>query len=143
MTHNVIRDGQTRRGHIDAVPRLHESLTFTYRPMLAEVVESVEAAAANVRTAQGVQMIAMETAKHIVEWSEQDAKDGKLEISYENVRRLPFPLLNRLYRIVGGLVVTDEVPGSNTSDVEERLEEIRRATEGKPPIVEREEAAKN
>lgn len=143
MSRNVIRDGQTRKGHIDAVPRLHDSLTFEYRPMLAETVESVEASASKVATDKGVQMIAMETAKHLVSWSEEDEKGGALAIEFETVRRLPFPLLNKLYRIVAGMMVTDEVPGSTTSDIEERLEEIRRATEGKPPIVVVEEAPKN
>lgn len=143
MTKNVIRDGQTRKGHIDGVKRLHESLTFDYRPMLAEVVEAVESAAAKVDTKAGVQMIAAETTKHLVDWSEEDDKGGKLAIEFENVRRLPFPLLNKLYRVVAGMTATDEVPGSVTSDVEERLEELRKLTEGVPPVVTREEAAKN
>jgi len=143
MTRNVIRDGQTRRGHIDGVARLHDSLTFDYRPMLAETVESVEAAATRVSTADGVQMIAMETAKHLVYWSEEDDKGAKLPINFENVRRLPFPLLNKLYRVVAGMAATDQVPGELSTDVEARLEEIRKQAGGVSLLEQREEAAKN
>lgn len=144
MTRNVIRDGQTKCGYIEAMPKLHDGLMFEYRPMLSETLEAVESAAVKTDGSKGAQLVIMEVTKHLVSWSEENDKGEALPIEFDTVRKLwPSMLFNRLYRIISGQTVTDEVPGSSNNDIEDRLEEVRQAIEGKPPIVLQEEAAKN
>lgn len=122
----IVRDGFTQRGYIKAVEGLHGELRFTFRPMLPEDVEVLEA----FRDRYGVTSpdkarakIAIETFKRLAGWSVM--ADGKpLPLSEGNVRRMRMPLQSKLYHIVACLSATDIDPewSDGLEDLEPLLE---------------------
>lgn len=144
MSRNVIRDGQTRQGRIDPIEGLYDELDFGYRPMLAEDVEQLEADASAAKTARdGVQLTADATATQLETWSEATEKGEPLPPVFENVRRLPFSQLNKLYRIVAGMAPTDPIPNARGEEMEERFADLRRRAAGETQAEAEERSAKN
>ncbi len=134
MSRNIIRDGYTRRGFIEAEDRLYDYLSFEYRPMLAEVVEMVEEASQRQETVkEGVRVVAAATAEHLVSWSEVEKDGEKVPHSVEEVRRLPFSMLNKLYRIVAGITPTDPIPDSTPKDSALFVQDIIAKASGEGP----------
>lgn len=127
-TKNIIRDGQTRRGRIDEEPGLHEGLAFEYRPSLPEEVEQIESAAQKEKPKDGVRLIAAYMAERLVEWSESDG-----DPSFENVRRLPFDLFNKLYKVLVGMRATDPIEEPTKDEEDEEIAALRAQAEGKDP----------
>lgn len=127
-TKNIIRDGQTRRGRIDEEPGLHEGLSFQYRPSLPEEVEQIEAAAQKEKPKDGVRLIAAFCADRLVDWSEADG-----DPNFENVRRLPFDLFNKLYKVLVGMRATDPIEDPTKEEEDEEIAALRAQSEGKSP----------
>lgn len=136
MGSNVIRDGQTRRGYIAAVEQFYDAVEFSYRPMLPEDVEAVEAEANKPGTdpKKGARIIAAATQKHLVSWSEVEG-EGKTPapIDFETVRRLRYPVLLKLYRIVAGLQAGDPPPDPKTIHEKSYGDQLLAEAEGKNP----------
>lgn len=127
MSRNIIRDGQTKPGYMEAGEGRYEAMEFEFRPMLPETVETVEAFVAinsqkdPVKTAH---CVAGNVAKHLAVWSEVE-EDGKpTPITFENVRKLPFPVLNRLYRIVALLQASDLKPGASPKEASDYVADL-------------------
>jgi len=146
MSRNVIQDGYTKSARINAVPRLHESIEFTFRPMLPEDVEDLSA---KVRKLQGdakkmTLMIADAVSKHLTEWSEVDATDKPLPISVNNCRRLPYPLLGGLRYIIEGIragdAPEDGKDGGNDDELDKYVDGLEAEVNG---TSEMREAEKN
>lgn len=131
MSRNIIRDGQTKPGYMEAGDGRYEAMEFDFRPMLPETVETVEAFVAlnsqkdPIKTAH---CVAGNVAKHLQTWSEVEEDGSPSPITFENVRRLPFPVLNRLYRIVAGLQASDLKPGASPKETTDYVEELIAAT---------------
>lgn len=145
MSRNIIRDGQTRRGYIAAVERIYESLEFEYRPMLAEEVELTESVIQKGKPKEAVDFVCAQLVQKLTTWSEVDENDKAVPISFDNIRRLPYGLLNKLYRVVAGLVPTDPVPNAAKEEQDElvaRLIEAAKTGRKVGDLVE-EEAEKN
>jgi hypothetical protein len=144
MSKNVFRDGQTRRAYIAAVERLHDDLAFSYRPMLPEEVEITEAALTSKEAKKAVEIIVAQVVRHVVEWSEVDDHDKPQPVSVRNVRHLPYQVLNKLYKIIAGLMPSDPLPdGAPKDDQDDYLADVLREAEGKMPIEAVSGAAKN
>lgn len=136
---NVIRDGQSRNGYVAARERLHGPLRFRYRPMLAEDVELTELESSKGEDPRkGVRLIAAQVSQRLESWSEVDERGEALETSLENVRRLRYPVLLAIYKIVAGLRASDPDPTGAADDSEPDLaSDIIRQAEGKAPGQER------
>lgn len=109
MSKHIIGDGYTRGGYVEAVDRLHDSLAFKFRPMLAEEVDAVAEVAESKPAKEKSRLIRAVIAKQIVEWDVEDG-GGTVAVSVENVRRLPWRVVNQLYNMVAGLVPVDANP---------------------------------
>lgn len=106
MSSDVIRPGHVRWGYVEAVPRLHGSLLFQYRPMLATDVEATEAEHGRVGASIGQRLIAAQIKTHLVSWDE-GAPEAIEPITVETIQALIYPKLGLLYRIIAGLRPSD------------------------------------
>ncbi len=140
---NIIRDGYTERGYIEAVEGMHESVLFTYRPMLPEDVEFVEHEANKVGAdpKKAVQLIAAQVSKQLVSWDQKEADGSDAPTDFETVRRLRYQVLNKLYRIIAGLVASDPKPNPSEREQREAVDAIIAEAQGKAPGHEALEAA--
>ena len=146
MSKNIIRDHHTRDGYLEPDPGRHEGMEFSFRPMLPEQVETVEAyVTANsqrdpVKTAH---CVAGNVAKQLTAWSEVDDAGKPEPIHFENVRRLPFPVLNRLYRIIALLQAPDLKPGATSAAAGDYVETLIAETTGIRPMAKDADNVKN
>ena len=106
----IIREGMTREGFVDAVARLHGSLRFVYRPMLAEEVDTLNRAIKDQPAAPGVVALAKAMAAKLVSWSEPETPTADM------VRRVQWPVFNRLYAIIAGMAPSDPIPTPADAD---------------------------
>lgn len=145
MSKNIIRDGQTKAGYLELSEGRYEPMEFTYRPMLPETVETVEAFVAVNSQKDPVKTthcVAAMVAKHIETWGEVEADGKPSPIIFENVRRLPFPVLNRLYRILAGLQASDPRPAATAPDPD-YVQNLIAEVSGAAPIQNDEAQVKN
>lgn len=140
-TKNIYRDGQTIDSYVAPVEGLHQGLTFKRRPMLAEEVEETESQIAKATPRQAVEIVVLTVTAKLVEWSEV-TDDGKAAaITAGNVARLPYQLLNRVYRIVAGLTAGDlnrnTANGTTSTEADDFLKRLRDSGngEGSPGTV--------
>lgn len=146
MSRNIIRDGHTRSGYLEADDGRYESMRFRFRPMLPEQVETVEAyVAANsqkdpVKTAH---CVAGNVCKQLAEWSEVEPDGKPSVIHFENVRKLPFPVLNRMYRIIALLQASDKDPEGTPEEAKDYVEALIEETTGIRPMAKDADAVKN
>lgn len=139
MSQNLIFDGQTRKGYIAAVERLHDYVRFEYRPMLPATVEAVENRVSNeTRPEAVVQCISAAVAKHLESWSETGEK-GPHDVKL--CWRLPYPVLNRMYRIIAGIVASDIDPEDKETRTRTIADDMMDEMDGKFPGAEAMEAA--
>lgn len=121
QTRNVIRDGMTRRGRIDPIERLHDALEFEYRPMLAVEVEDVGNAIERATAAESINLTAAAIADHLVSWSEVGENDKEIPPEFENIVRLSFTLLNKLYMILAGASPSALIPDATPEEQSEYI----------------------
>ena len=132
---NIIRDGYTQRGYIAAVDGLHDAVQFEYRPMLPEEVEFTEAEVNRIGgdPKKAVRLVAAQVQRHLVSWDQKDADAKDADITFDNVRRLRYPVLNKLYKIIAGLVASDPLPGGTERDERDEVTAIIAEAAGQPP----------
>ena len=143
---NIIRDGYTQRGYIEAVEGLHESVSFKYRPMLPEDVEFAEAEANKIGgdPRKAVRLIAAKVSQQLIEWDQTEDDGKEAPTDFETVRRLRYHVLNKLYRIIAGLVASDPTPGASKKEQADEVDAIIAEAAGQSPGQEAlENAAKN
>jgi hypothetical protein len=136
MSRNVIPadDGYTRPGYIEAVERLHDSLEFTYRPMIPEEVDAVDEVVMKKPAREGNSVVRAAIQQHLVSWSEVDEKGEPLRINLQNIRRLPWPVFNRLYKIICGQLPSDPVPDASPAEEDDYVRDlVEAAGSGKTP----------
>lgn len=119
MARNVIRDGYTRDGYIEASDGLYEAMTFKYRPMLPQEESAVSVAAGKNPGKEAVLLRAAAIQKALVEWDEVDESGAKVPITVENVRRLPPSLFWRLYGVISGNAPSDPLPKATKEEDDE------------------------
>lgn len=142
MSSNLIRAGVTREGFIEPVEGLHDGLTFTYQPMLAEDVEELDEVINKRPGKQGVQDMAAVVAKHVKSWSEVDEKKQPVPINFDTTRALPYFLFFKLVGILKGRVpndipAKDRAPSEQAkSDLMVELEAIKRGQDPGQAVVE-------
>ena len=122
MGKNIIHDGYTIDAYVREAPRLYQAMRFKFRPMLAESVSELGRRTEKAEGAQFMAIVAKVVSEQIVEWDETDAKGNPVPVSLETTRRLPYPLLFRLYGIVRMMEPHDEVP-----QTEEAVDELMAA----------------
>lgn len=136
MSRNVINDGYTRRFYIEAVEGLHEELSGEYRPMIPEEVETLNVAVDAAKPRDSVHLVAAAMFGKLVSWSEVEGESGKekpVAISFDAIRKLPYPILTRLRRIVAGTSPTDLRPNASAEETDEYLKGLQAAAAGKAP----------
>lgn len=139
MSRNIISDGYTRRFYIEAVEGLHEELSGEYRPMLPEEVETLNVAIDSAKPKESVHLVAAAMFGKLVSWSEVEGEPGKekpVTLSFEAIRRLPYPLLSRLRRIVAGTSPTDLRPNATPEETNDYLKGLQAAAAGIAPGLE-------
>lgn len=143
-TKNVFRDGQTLRSYIAPVEGLHTGLRFERRPMLAEDVEETEAQIAKATPRQAAQIVTLAVVSKLVSWSEIRDDGSAQAINAATVGALPYSLLNKLYRIVAGLIPGDPDPDAagaiGTNEAETFLSRLKEATERRTTVGAQEQA---
>ena len=138
-TRNIIRDGYTRRGRIDAIERLHDSLDFEFRPMLPEQVEDLDAAVDKCKPKEAAPLVAAAMAEQLTSWSEVEGEgdnEKMAPITVDNLRRLPYPLLSRLRKVVAGLAPTDALSDASDDEQSDYIIQLRAKAAGKPAGLE-------
>lgn len=153
MSKNLINDGYSRPGYIAAVDRdhsgrqtefLHGELAFEYRPMLPEEVEELTAAVDAAKPKESIRLIAAEIARRLTSWSETETvkEDGKesgkdvekpVQITFEAVRHLPYPLIYRLRNIITGTSASDLRPKATKEEQSDYVKGLQLAMTGKAP----------
>lgn len=102
----MFTDGLAQNVVINARPKVHGAMRFSFRPMLPEDVEELEAArerSIGVDPKKVVQLMVDAVAKHLVKWS------SDRPINADNVRRLRYRLLGQVYLIISGLGAADDI----------------------------------
>lgn len=106
----VVSDGYDRRGYIAAVERLHDAMDFRFRPMLWEETDYFTAEEFRRKpSAKRAELMAAAIREKLVEWSE----GGKPTV--DAIRRLPWPVFEKLFNIVCGFSASDPFPASADS----------------------------
>lgn len=108
----VIRDGYTRDCFIKAMPGLHPSVRFKYRPMLMQnrstITHEMSKAYAADHAARADEISAKAIAGYVVSWDIADvdqnghATGGLLPITTPNILRLQPRLQARIFEIISG-----------------------------------------
>ncbi len=129
MSKHLIDDGYTRQGYLAEVERLHDNLAFTFRPMLAEEVDAVAEAAESKTAAEKSRIMRGVIAKQLQSWDVISGKGMTAEINIENVRRLPWRVVNQLYNMVAGLIPVDERPEKIAGDEPDIVADILESAE--------------
>lgn len=128
-TSSIIADGYTADGFIEAVDRLHGSLSFKYRPLLPEQVDAIDKEVLEKPPREGHKTLRAAIAGQLVSWSEKEP------ITVENVRRLPYRLYNKLYRIIAGLMPSDAPPNAGEkADDDDFIRSLRESAETGVPV---------
>lgn len=142
MKNAIIDDGYTQEAFIDAVPGVHGTLKFTYRPMLPEEVEElayrVNKFASEPRKSTACICKAIED--HLESWDAKDSNGADVEPTLNNIRRLRYPLLGAVRYIIEGLRAGD-VPRDGDSDEEESdeyIDNLMAEVDGENPVAEAE-----
>lgn len=110
----VIRDGFTQTGYIRENPGLHGELRFSYRPMLPEAVDDIEAHRRVKKGSDDTKLVIAAISERLVSLQQDDGTD--LEATAENVRRLRYSLLYRVYNIIAGIEATDVDPKADKNN---------------------------
>ena len=125
----VFTDGLTQSVGIFEKPKVHGAIRFSFRPMLPEFVEEMEAkrertsgkgAGAATETVVGM---AKAIADHLTSWSTDRP------ITVDNVRKLRYGLLGRMYLIIAGLAASDEILDSEGNLIENTTERVLEASD--------------
>ncbi len=116
---NYFHDGYTQCGFIAAVPMMHGSLRFTYRPALVEERSQLSDAAAALKSHLYDRQAAMFTAQRIVLWDLTDVEGDEVAVSAEALLRLQPGLFVKLHRIVLGWIPSDVDPAWS-EDIQDR-----------------------
>ena len=105
-----LHDGYTARAYIAEAPRLHEAVTFQYRPALIEETSDLYDGADKIRAREFDRRAAGFIAKHLIEWNVRDPQNPQqtIQINPENLLRLNRSLFQRLLAIVTGSQAGDE-----------------------------------
>ena len=100
VCHVPADDGWTFRGFIEAVPNLNPDIRFTYRPCVPEersdIVEKLADKPAKIQD----QLLARALAARIKSWDIKDQTGALAPVTADFMRRLQFPLFDRLTGIV-------------------------------------------
>jgi hypothetical protein len=120
---NYFHDGYTQDGFIVAVPLMHGSLRFTYRPALVEERSQLSEAATRLRAHIYDGHVARFAAQKIVVWDLVDAHLREVPISAEALLRLQPELFVKLHRIVLGWTPSDMDPEWSPNTRERAAEE--------------------
>src|ERR1700674_886459 len=99
---NYFHDGYTQGGFIAAVPLMHGSLRFTFRPALVEERSQLSDAAATLQAHLYDRQAAIFTAQKILLWDLTDVGGREVAVSAEALLRLQPGLFVKLHRIVLG-----------------------------------------
>lgn len=133
MARNILRDGYTRTARINGRPGLYAGLKFTYRPMLDEEVSAVihrvgdKRAAGHFSVATGIKAAAI--VRHLKEWDETDEAGNPVPITGDHVRRLPPPLLGRLFDVISGFDPGDLIEDAAPEEADEYLRSLESVLE--------------
>jgi len=120
---NYFHDGYTQQGFIAAVPLMHGSLRFSYRPALVEERSQLSEAAGRLRAHVYDAHVARFAAQKIVAWNLVDANAREVKVSAEALLRLQPELFVKLHRIVLGWVPSDVDPAWTAEERERVTEE--------------------
>ena len=134
VCHVPVDDGWTFRGFIEAVPNLNPDIRFTYRPCVPEersdIVEKLADKPAKIQD----QLLARALAARIKSWDIKGESGEPAPITGDFVRRLQFPLFDRLTGIViYGNRISDTDPQWTDDECRDKDEaELEAALTGTP-----------
>jgi hypothetical protein len=107
---DFFHDGYTQRAFIAAVPRLHGTLRFHYRPALVEERSQLYDAAGQLNSHLFDCHVAQFLAQKIVDWDLVDARRQLIAPTAEAVLRLQPELFVKLTQIIVGTAASDIDP---------------------------------
>jgi hypothetical protein len=107
---NFISDGYTELGYIAAVDGMHGKLRFTFRPLLPEEVDEVQAVLSQDNVARSHEIIRGVLVRQVKSWSDD------LPVSADSLRTIRPSLWNRLYLIVSGQQPSDPDPEATAEE---------------------------
>lgn len=142
-TCSVIDDGYTREGYLEGRDRLHDPLSFAYRPMLPADLEEADDEMKKLPSRQRMSYMCNRIAERLVRWSEceRDAA-GKPDqskprpITPGNVGRLNYSQLSDLRWVIWGISAGDPIPNATPEQESELMRAMRAELAGKPPGLE-------
>jgi hypothetical protein len=115
LTHTIA--GCDERAYIAEQPRLHPSLRFKFRPMLAEERDTIANAGSRKTPSEYHQILAAALAARIKDWDAKKRDGHTLSIEAATVRTLQPRLFDRVYAIVCGDSASDVDPQSPAAEV--------------------------
>jgi hypothetical protein len=144
MPCNIIRDGYTKRAKINGRPGIFGDLTFVFRPMLDEEVETVLQRSGQKRTAgrfaEATGIKAAAIVRQLKEWSETDASGNAVPITIDNVRRLQPLLLGLLLDVLCGYSAGDLPADATPEETDQYARSLETALDtGSASTVEKDE----
>jgi hypothetical protein len=121
-----IHDGYTMHGYITAVPRLHSSLRFTFRPILSQNRAVILRQIASANDPRREESLAAQAIKaQLIDWNLTNHRGEPVPLEASHLLRVQPQLFSRLFRIVMGDEPSDEDPSVSDSvrdrDVESDL----------------------
>jgi hypothetical protein len=129
---NYFHDGYSQSGYVAAVPLMHGSLRFTYRPAMVEERSQLTDAARQLKSHLYDRHAAVFTAQKIVLWDLTDQRGREVPISAAALLRMQPELFVKLHRIVMGWIASDVDPDWPQETQERALDlEIESALAGR------------
>jgi len=126
-------DGYTEKGFIDAVPQLHDSLRFKYRPVLIEDGSEFFEQSSKLKAREADRRTARLLSQHITEWDLRGHGEDILPRSPATFLRLNRRLFQRLAAIVLGTDACDCDPAWTEDEKDDYLDaKCEAAASGKP-----------
>ena len=107
---DYFHDGYTQRAFIAAVPRLHGTLRFSYRPALIEERSQLHDAAGQLSSHLFDCHVARFLAQKIVDWDLTDVRRQPVGPTAESVLRMQPELFAKLNQIIFGTAPSDIDP---------------------------------
>lgn len=130
---SYINDGYTADGYIEEIPRLHQALRFTYRPVLP-ADRGIYMAEIEKATPRGKEEFRAEIIRrHVPSW---DMKNGDEAVPLHKAAILHVhpALFTRLYLIVMGYDAPDAQPDATKLDTLDVAAQLDAALAGTTPV---------
>jgi hypothetical protein len=112
----IIRDGYNETVFLKGRERIHEEITFDFRPMMPGVVRELTNGFSSKPPRVQSSIMFEALSQHVVKWSLTEANGNPVTLSIENIQRLKNLLLDRMFDVITGYDGGDDPATATTAE---------------------------